>query len=869
MIGLLFGLLFVTALLSIPLFALIRASRAVTEVERLRREIESLARELRQLHSAGTEAPGRTEAVRPITEAAPTVPIAPAAPAPLPPVAAEPRPIPPPPVAAVAEAAPAEADSLEARIGSRWLLYVGVGAIVVAAAYFVKLAFDSQWITESMRVAIGGAAGLALAWLGRRFVRAGYPLYGQMLAGGGIAILYLSVYAAFNFYALVERGVAFSLMAAVTGLAAWLADAQRAQGLALMAVGGGFLTPFLIGGDTDAQAALFGYDAILVAGTAALASRRDWPALNLVSYVLAFVTITGWFSRFYTDAAYLRTVSFLTVFCALFCYILARAWRSTHELAPIVGLTLATAPVAYYATTVVLLFPHGLALLVFFVAATVAGLVIARRVGAAWGRLAIWLVVAVPLAVWIAEAAGPSWLSPALTVAIAIAALHLGSQIDAASQSTGRVRPADVALLHLTGLGLFALVYLLLEDRSANTVAMSAIAISAAHGALAVWAKRFRDELSLHFGAVAAALAATAVALWADGAWALVGLSVEAAALVAIGLRTGRDWLRLGGSLLLGLATLRFMNLEFGPVATDHRVLLNESAAAALVLIALLYGLARLHRREMGRLTARAQQDSDYFLLVMNGVICAGVTHEIHAFWELREGGRPAELSRMASLATAWALQAVGIIRVGLTRQRDWLRLVGGALLLVPVAWLAFSLWADVLERIRPLEGYVLLVNARAAAALIVVAALGWLAAVHYRLRAASEDAFGPEIAVAVLGAAILTLGLLSAEASAFWYLRDAAGGDARRVFHFARELTLSILWAGSAAALVAAGIRRRYAPIRYLAIALFVATMVKVALVDLAQLERLYRVLSVMALGFLMLLASYLYQRQLKAGRR
>jgi uncharacterized membrane protein len=60
----------------------------------------------------------------------------------------------------------------------------------------------------------------------------------------------------------------------------------------------------------------------------------------------------------------------------------------------------------------------------------------------------------------------------------------------------------------------------------------------------------------------------------------------------------------------------------------------------------------------------------------------------------------------------------------------------------------------------------------------------------------------------------------------------------------------------------VGAGIQRRYAPIRYFAIALFLATILKVGLVDLDELERLYRVLSVMALGLLLLLASYLYQR-------
>jgi hypothetical protein len=45
-----------------------------------------------------------------------------------------------------------------------------------------------------------------------------------------------------------------------------------------------------------------------------------------------------------------------------------------------------------------------------------------------------------------------------------------------------------------------------------------------------------------------------------------------------------------------------------------------------------LYGLTRLHRREMGLLVARVQQNSDYFLLVSNAVLCTAITNEIHAF---------------------------------------------------------------------------------------------------------------------------------------------------------------------------------------------------------------------------------------------
>ena len=113
-------------------------------------------------------------------------------------------------------------ESLETRIGSRWLLYVGVIAIVVGVAYFEKLAFENHWVSEAARVVQGGLGGLALVYAGIRFRRAGFTAYGQMISGCGAAILYLSTYAAFNFYDLIDRPIAFVLMAAITAGTAML-----------------------------------------------------------------------------------------------------------------------------------------------------------------------------------------------------------------------------------------------------------------------------------------------------------------------------------------------------------------------------------------------------------------------------------------------------------------------------------------------------------------------------------------------------------------------------------------------------------------------------------------------------------------------
>ena len=114
------------------------------------------------------------------------------------------------------------APDLENRIGGRGLLYIGVLVLLFGVSFFLKYAFDNAWVDETGRVGarrrlsgVGARRRLACAW-----PRAA-AVFGQALTGTGLAILYLVVYAALNFYGLIDRPVAFVLMVANTVAAAW------------------------------------------------------------------------------------------------------------------------------------------------------------------------------------------------------------------------------------------------------------------------------------------------------------------------------------------------------------------------------------------------------------------------------------------------------------------------------------------------------------------------------------------------------------------------------------------------------------------------------------------------------------------------
>ena len=77
------------------------------------------------------------------------------------------------------------------RIGGRWLLYIGIVAIVIGVAYFEKLAIDNNWIGETARVIQGGVFGASCSFTPACASCApATRVYGQMITGGGVAVLY-------------------------------------------------------------------------------------------------------------------------------------------------------------------------------------------------------------------------------------------------------------------------------------------------------------------------------------------------------------------------------------------------------------------------------------------------------------------------------------------------------------------------------------------------------------------------------------------------------------------------------------------------------------------------------------------------------
>jgi uncharacterized membrane protein len=207
---------------------------------------------------------------------------------------------------------------LESRIGSHWLNRIGIAAVLIGVSYFLKFAFDNNWIGPAGRVAIGLLAGIAIVVWSEKFRHRGYVIFSYSLKAVGIGVLYLSLYAAFQVYSLIPGSVAFTMMFVVTATTALMAWTQDAEILAAFALVGGFATPLLLSTGQNREVALFTYVVLLDAGALALVVLKPWRRLLLLSYAGTLLLYVGWYASFYDVTQVRMTVGFATLFFAIF-----------------------------------------------------------------------------------------------------------------------------------------------------------------------------------------------------------------------------------------------------------------------------------------------------------------------------------------------------------------------------------------------------------------------------------------------------------------------------------------------------------------------------------------------------------------------
>ena len=286
-------------LIVVPIIALVRTGNLGVEIKELRSALKSLRGDVDALiKEPAAPAPDPRPAEFATPPSPPSEP--PPAEAEEPEVVDEEEAEPEAPATAPSSPPPPAAteESLESRLTLRWLVWLGGVTIAFGGVFLVRYSIDAGLLGPKVRCTLGVLLGIALVaggeWLRRqplqRAVASISPSHvPPALTAAGLASMYASIYAAFALYGLLPALAAFGLLAAVTAMAFGLSLLQGPF-IAIIGLLGGFLVPLLVSTDQPSALALFPYLLILVVGSLAVVRYMAWSGLTW----LALHGATAW-----------------------------------------------------------------------------------------------------------------------------------------------------------------------------------------------------------------------------------------------------------------------------------------------------------------------------------------------------------------------------------------------------------------------------------------------------------------------------------------------------------------------------------------------------------------------------------------------
>ena len=408
----------------------------------------------------------------------------------------------------------------------------------------------------------------------------------------------------------------------------------------------------------------------------------------------------------------------------------------------------------------------------------------------------------------------------------------------------------------------FAAARRVLDDPSGRRLALVALVLAALYLGAARWAARSArggPRIALFHRAVALAFFALAPAVTLGRHDLVIAWSVQGLVLLCGGFVLGEPRLRAAGLIVSALAWGRWFAALGEDTGRAGTFILAHPALPATVSVAVTAAL--------GALVYRARERAEtppgrwervvrpILLLVAVGSVALLVTAELGRFRTLAIP--PPYVPVVQSVV--WMLAAMALLALA---RGDGTRILLGVTTILLLALVAEALggtdrWARIQPSLRnPLW------NPRFLAGCLLAVVVWLYGQVTGSLPYLGERSRHRLLAVGSAGAALVLLWNLSIEV-VLMPLPETRFDPAKL-----RMAALSVLWALYAFTAMAWGLWRDRPALRVGAIALFSVTVLKVLVVDLAGLDALYRILSVVVLGTTLLVASFLYARSRRGVR-
>lgn len=882
-----FALLAGLIVLGIPIMAIV----ALVKVLNAREEIRALERRIFALEGrlgiAGTTA----------TAAAPAAPVA--APASEPQEtpretageAAKPAASVPPSASKAAATPKAAGPGFEERFGTRWTVWVGGLALALGGIFLVRYSIEQGLLGPGVRIALGLLLAAALV-AGGEWARRKENLSGVaglpsahipgILTAAGTTVAYATAYAAYALYDFLVPGVAFVLLGfiALATLAAALLHGPALAGLGLI---GAYVSPALVASDEPNFLALYLYLAIVTAAAFVLARMRLWRWLAMTAVaagvVWLFIGIDASWNQSIAPHAFFAAAGFVLAAALIVSGFLFGPKPVPGEVERVSSLSIA----AYAMGAAALVVTRDQELVALFTfAALVAGTVyVAWRAEAATG--AVFIVASLSVLVmadWAVNTDFGTLVAPPGPVAGAVPGPP----------------QAEFSLQMILGFGfsgLFGAAGFFAQGRSTKPLAPILWAASAVLAPLAILIALYYQIAGFDRSVPFAALALLLAALYGIATERLTKLaarpgSASAAAIFAVGAIAGlalaltmaleKGWLTIALALMVPgiayvaekrplpalrwLAALCCMAVA-ARVAWEPRIVGADVGTTPIFNWLLWgYGVPALAFWTAGYLLRRRADDAPAriadSLAILFTVLLVGlqIRHYVTGGNIYAQSTTLAEIALQvcAGLATAIGLERLRVRTGSVIHDFGALIVAGGTFVLIVGGLLLAHNPAFTREPVGGAFFNLILLGYGIPAVLAIVLALTTQAMRPMSYRA-----------IATVTAVILALAYLTFQVRTLFrgpVLSLGGGSDAE-------QYAYSAVWLAFGVVLLLVGIVLGSKPARLASAAVVTLTIAKVFLVDMSDLQGVYRALSFIGLGLVLVGIGWLYQRLLfPAGR-
>ncbi len=865
----------ITLVVAIAAFAFAR--RAQEQVARLRERLETL------------EESGVAPAVRPapppmpqFQQAPPTLPAA--APEPAPAMATEAAPpqtetaasAPPPPLP------PADA-GFEEQIGTRWVVWIGGLTLALGGFFMVRYSIEAGLLGPNVRVALGGLFALALLGAGEWTRRkesisdvVALPIANipAILTAAGTAVAFATVYAAYALYGFIAPATAFILLGLVA-LGTLAAALLHGPALAGLGVAAGFVTPLLVSSGKPDYWALYVYLAIVTAAAFALARIRLWRWLAITTIVFALLWTLPCLDcgpSMVAPHAFHVIVGFILASLLVVCGFAFGPAIEPNQVEPISSTSLAA--YLFGAMLIVLMSGHADSALITFTILVAGTLAVAWQAPSASGALgAAAAFIFVVFAEWVVRGnpdmlvvpggalpgIGPSATDGSVSLHMTTAAIFAAAFGIAGFLAQGRTEAARIAVTWaatavFVPLALLVALYARIAhlDRSIP-FAILAVILAAAFGAATESLARRDSRPGI---VIATALFATgtlgalalALTFALEKGWLTIALALMSAGTAWISLQRPIPFLRALAAVLASIVVLR--------IGYEPRIAGNAIGTTPIFNWLLWgYGIPALSFWT-GSYFLRQRAD-DAPLRTVEGV--AILFTVLLAFMEIRHAVYGGDIYRAVPSLTEFALEACVMLAMAIGLERLSIRTGSivhnlGAVLITLLAGLISFFGVLVLEnpmltRVDIGGEFINLLLLAYALPSVLMLLLSYAVAGRRSVRYANTIA---------AGALIFALSYLTLEIRRLYHGPTIIDGPITG----AEQYTYSIAWLAFGVVLLGIGILVNSQRARLASAAVIALTIAKAFLVDMSTLTGVYRALSFICLGLVLVAIGWLYQR-------